>query len=69
MIKNFYYTLKSISYEISELLEVQKFSFWKKWDYPQLTDKEWLLSLSFLADCHSNINDLNIELQGKNRDL
>lgn len=35
-------------------------------NYPELINKEWLLNLCFLADFSGKLNDLNLELQGKN---
>lgn len=53
-----------------ELLEDVKSFLSERGDsHPQFTNKEWLLSLSFLADFSSKLNVLNLELQGKDRNL
>lgn len=53
-----------------ELLEDVKSFLSERGDsYPQLTNKEWLLDISFLADFSSKLNDLNLELQGKGRNV
>lgn len=36
-------------------------------EYKQLTDGQWLLDLAFLTDLTKMLNDLNLELQEKNK--
>ncbi len=36
-------------------------------EYKQLNDEEWLLDLAFLTDLSNMLNDLNLELQGKDK--
>ncbi|KAJ4927678.1 hypothetical protein JOQ06_015481, partial [Pogonophryne albipinna] len=38
-------------------------------EYEQLSDDTWLLDLGFLTDLTAKLNDLNRELQGKDREL
>lgn len=38
-------------------------------EYEQLSDDAWLLDLGFLTDLTAKLNDLNRELQGKDRDI
>ncbi|KAK5645146.1 hypothetical protein RI129_006446 [Pyrocoelia pectoralis] len=47
--------------EIKQLLST------RKEDYPQLTDQSWLADLGFLTDITIKLNELNLEMQGKNR--
>uniref|UniRef100_A0A096MF30 HAT C-terminal dimerisation domain-containing protein n=1 Tax=Poecilia formosa TaxID=48698 RepID=A0A096MF30_POEFO len=48
--------------EIKEFLLVAKHA-----EYRQLNDDQWLLDLAFLTDLTNMLNDLNIELQGKDK--
>ena len=41
----------------------------KEESYPQLSNKVWLINLSFLADFTAKLSDLNLELVGKDRNL
>ena len=36
-------------------------------EYKQLNDGQWLLDLAFLTDLTNLLNDLNVELQGKDK--
>lgn len=36
-------------------------------EYKQLEDKQWLLDLAFLTDLTNILNELNLELQGKEK--
>ena len=36
-------------------------------EYKQLNDSQWLLDLPFLTDLTNLLNDLNLELQGKDK--
>ena len=36
-------------------------------EYAQLEDSQWLLDLAFLTDLTGNLNNLNLELQGKKK--
>lgn len=38
-------------------------------DYKQLHDPEWLMNLAFLADVTNLLNDLNLKLQGKDKNI
>lgn len=38
-------------------------------EYKQLEDEKWLLDLAFLTDITSKLNDLNLELQGKDKSI
>lgn len=49
------------------LNEIKQFLATRKEDYPQLTDHSWLADLGFLTDVTIKLNELNLELQGKNR--
>ena len=53
----------------SELLpEIKEFlMLGKHVEYTQLEDNTWLLDLAFLTDLTGGLNDLNLELQGKNK--
>nr|XP_055065219.1 general transcription factor II-I repeat domain-containing protein 2A-like [Misgurnus anguillicaudatus] len=51
--------------EIKDFLKLSKHV-----DYhTKLEDHEWLLDLSFLTDLTGELNDLNLELQGKDKDV
>ncbi|CAL9685305.1 unnamed protein product [Knipowitschia caucasica] len=51
--------------EIKDFLKVSKYV-----DYhAMLEDEQWLLDLSFLTDITSELNVLNLELQGKDKDV
>lgn len=49
--------------------EIKNFLAEKKESYPELTNKVWLINLCFLADFSAKLSELNLELQGKNRNL
>lgn len=49
--------------------DVRNFVCQKGDHYSELSDKKWLLDLSFLVDFCKKLNDLNLELQGKNKNL
>ena len=53
----------------SELLpEIKEFlKLGKHVEYTQLEDKQWLLDLAFLTDFTGTLNELNLELQGKDK--
>lgn len=48
--------------EIKEIFHVAKHA-----EYNQLNDDQWLLDLSFLTNLTNMLNDLNVELQGKDK--
>ncbi|KAI9999434.1 hypothetical protein NQD34_018211 [Periophthalmus magnuspinnatus] len=48
--------------EIKEFFRVAKHA-----EYTQLHDDQWLLDLAFLTDLTNMLNDLNVELQGKDK--
>ena len=48
--------------EIKEFLRESKHA-----DYIQLNDHRWLLDLAFLTDLTNMLNDLNLQLQGKDK--
>ena len=50
--------------EIKEFLLVAKHA-----EYNQLTDHQWLLDLAFLTHLTNMLNELNLELQGKDKDV
>ena len=37
--------------------------------YAQLDDKQWLMDLAFLTDLTGILNELSLELQGKNKNI
>lgn len=41
----------------------------KQDNYPEFKDSEWLLDLAFAIDIFTKINELNMELQGQNKDI
>lgn len=52
---------------LSLINEIQLFLATRKEDYPQLSDQSWLVDLGFLTDVTIKLNELNLEMQGKNR--
>ena len=50
--------------EIKEFLLVTKLA-----EYIQLNDDQWLLDLAFLTDLTNMLNELNLELQGKDKNV
>ena len=50
--------------EIKEFLKE-----FKNTDYAQLEDEQWLLDLAFLTDLTALLNELNLELQGKEKNI
>ena len=48
--------------------EIREFLFGVKHaEYTQLNDDQWLLDLAFLTDLTNMLNELNLELQGKDK--
>ena len=48
--------------------EIKEFLFdVKNAEYNQLNDDQWLLDLAFLTDLTNMLNELNLELQGKDK--
>ncbi|XP_068121767.1 general transcription factor II-I repeat domain-containing protein 2A-like [Hyperolius riggenbachi] len=50
--------------EIKDFLLLNKYP-----EYQQLSDNQWLLDLAFLTDLTNMLNDLNLELQGKEKNV
>lgn len=50
--------------EIKEFLKQNEYA-----EYSQLDDEQWLLDLAFLTDITALLNELNLELQGKNKNV
>ena len=50
--------------EIKDFLKLSKHA-----EYPKLDDHQWLLDLSFLTDITGLLNELNSELQGKDKNV
>ena len=48
-------------------LEKEFFRVSGRAEYKQLNDGQWLLDLAFLTDLTNLLNDLNLELQGKDK--
>ena len=49
--------------------DIRNFLAEKEESYPQLSNKVWLINLSFLADFTAKPSDLNLEVQGKDRNF
>lgn len=52
---------------LSLINEIKLFLASRNEEYPQLTDPSWLADLGFLTDITVKLNELNLEIQGKNR--
>lgn len=59
---NFLERFSELLPEIKDFLKLAKHA-----EYTQLEDKKWLLDLAFLTDLTSMLNELNLELQGKDK--
>ncbi|KAL1492435.1 hypothetical protein ABEB36_010687 [Hypothenemus hampei] len=51
------------------LPEIKEFMATTNKSYPQLEDNKWVLDLAFLSDITAKLNELNLQLQGKNKTL
>lgn len=51
------------------LPEIKEFLASANKSYPQLEDNNWVLDLAFLTDITGKLNELNLQLQGKNKTL
>ncbi|KAK7925082.1 hypothetical protein WMY93_007392 [Mugilogobius chulae] len=51
------------------LPQIKTFLSTRNEEYEQLSEDEWLLDLGFLTDLTAKLNTLNLELQGKDRQL
>ncbi|GFX15554.1 general transcription factor II-I repeat domain-containing protein 2 [Trichonephila clavipes] len=51
------------------LQEVKKFLESKDETYIELSDKIWFIDLTFVVDITSHLNELNLQLQGKNQTI
>ena len=47
--------------------EIQFFVEIKEYPFHQFNDKDWMCDFAFLVDITQHLNDLNIELQGKDQ--
>ena len=47
--------------------DIQLFVEMKQYPFPQFEDKEWMCNFAFLIDITQHLNDLIMELQGKNQ--
>jgi hypothetical protein len=45
----------------------QLFVEMKEYRFPHFKDKEWMCDFAFLVDITQHLNDLNMELQGRNQ--
>ncbi|GFW16886.1 general transcription factor II-I repeat domain-containing protein 2 [Trichonephila clavipes] len=52
-----------------DLQEVKDFLESKDETYIELSDKIWLMDLAFVVDITSHLNELNLQLQGKNQTI